>query len=128
VKVAPSEVLKGGIGGQVMTVDVPGGTGSKGRFALAMTVPSAPMMNANEEVFLFLKEVKGGATAGSYSIMNFNQGKFSIGKTAAGEKVVTRDMTMAPLKKGVGMARGNRQVRSLDAFKEEVKSYLGSEK
>src|SRR5262249_43945012 len=114
--VAASDVLKGDTAPQV-TVVLPGGVDAKRRFPVAMTYAGAPTMFPTEEVALFLNDKS--PVAGSYSVTGFAQGKFSIANGADG-KMVTRDMTMAPLKKGVGMARGNHQVLSLEAFKAEV--------
>jgi hypothetical protein len=57
--------------------------------------------------------------------MNFNRGKFSIGETDAGEKVVAPDMSMVRSQKSIGTTRGNRKVISLEAFKKQVNGYLG---
>jgi hypothetical protein len=38
----------------------------------------------------------------------FAQGRFSIAEASDGEKVVARDMTMAPLQKGPGVTQGDR--------------------
>ena len=58
-----------------------------------MTYAGAPQFSLNEEVSSFTAPVEG---VNSYSVMGFSQGKFSIGQTSDGEKVVTKDMTKAP--------------------------------
>ncbi|HEY7180737.1 MAG TPA: hypothetical protein VIC84_04935 [Blastocatellia bacterium] len=116
-----SDKIKGDTG-QQLTVALPGGVGYKGKFALAQTYPGAPQIFATEGVFLFLSDKS--PVPGSYSVMNFAQGKFSIAKTDADEEVVTHDMTMAPVQKGIGMTRGKNQFLSLSEFKARVKSYL----
>ncbi|HZF40579.1 MAG TPA: hypothetical protein VE715_17290 [Blastocatellia bacterium] len=105
-----------------VTVALPGGIGSKGKFQLAQTIAGAPQMYPTNKVFLFLSDKS--PVAGSYSVKGFAQGNFSISKADDGDEVVTRNMTMAPLQKGVGVTRGNRQVLSLSEFKARVKSYL----
>jgi hypothetical protein len=118
--VAVTDSIKGDAP-STLVVALPGGADSNRKFPIAMTYAGAPQMHPTEEMFLFLK---AGGAAGNYSVMGFAQGKFSIAKTNAGEPVVARDMTMAPLQKGVGVTRGNRQVLSLSEFKARVKSYL----
>ena len=56
--------------------------------------------------------------------MGFAQGKFSVGQTSDGEKVVTRDTTKAPVPKVAGLTRGNPQVIPLSEFKALVRRYL----
>ena len=62
--------------------------------------------------------------ASTATVMGFSQGKFSIGQTSDGEKVVTKDMTKAPVQKGAGLTRGNLQVIPLAEFKALVRRYL----
>ncbi|MBO0858240.1 MAG: hypothetical protein J2P21_07230 [Chloracidobacterium sp.] len=111
----------GGPGGQV-TVLLPGGVDSNRKFPVAMTYAGAPRISPTEEVFLFLSDKS--PVAGSYSVMNFAEGKFSIIKTDADEEVVTHDMTMAPVQKGIGVTRGKNQFLSLSEFKARVRGYL----
>ncbi len=119
--ISVSESLKGDPG-ETLTVEVPGGVGNKGKFALAMTYAGAPQFSLDEEVFLFLNSPEDGSN--SYSVMGFEQGKFSVGKAQDGEPVVMRDMNTTPVRKGMGMTRGNSQVISLSEFKALVRSYL----
>jgi hypothetical protein len=118
--VSVTETIKGAAAGTV-DVEMPGGIGNKGKFKLAMTYAGAPRMSPDEEVFLFLTQGEGSDV---YSVTGFAQGKFSIAQTDTGEKVVTSDMTKAPVQKGPGLTRGNLQAVSLSEFKERVKSYL----
>ena len=119
--ISVSESLKGSPG-ETLTVEIPGGIGSKGKFQLAMTYAGAPQISLDEKVLVFLTGPDEGAN--SYSVMGFAQGKYSIGKADDGEDVVTRDMTKAPMQKGPGAIRGNLQVVSLSEFKALVMSYL----
>ena len=119
--ISVSESLKGDTG-ETQTVVIPGGVGNKGKFALAMTYAGAPQFSLDEEVFLFLTSPNDGSN--SYSVMSFDQGKFSVGKAQDGEPVVLRDMNTTPVRKGMGMTRGNAQVISLSEFKALVRSYL----
>jgi hypothetical protein len=116
-----SESLKGDTV-ETLTVEVPGGVGNKGKFALAMTYAGAPQISPEEEVFLFLTGRDDGSN--SYSVMGFDQGKFSVGKAQDGAPVVMRDMNTTPVRKGMGLTRGNTQVISLSEFKALVRSYL----
>jgi hypothetical protein len=103
-------------------VEIPGGVGNKGKFALAMTYAGAPQFSLDEEVFLFLTSPEDSSN--SYSVMGFDQGKFSVGNAQDGTQVVARDMNATPVRKGIGMTRGNPQVISLSEFKALVRSYL----
>jgi hypothetical protein len=121
--ISVAETLKGDAApGSVVTVELPGGIDSKGKFPLAMTYAGAPQISPEEDVFLFL--YRPVEDANSYSVMGFSQGKFSVNKASDGEKVVMRDMTKAPASKGVGPTRGNPQVVSLSEFKEWVMRVL----
>jgi len=121
VTISVEETLKGGTG-ETLTVEVPGGIGNKGKFALAMTYAGAPQFSQDEKVFLFLNGPDDGSN--SYSVMGFEQGKFSVVKAQDEEPVVTRDANSTPVRKGIGMTRGNPQVVSLSEFKALVRSYL----
>ena len=116
------ETLKGAMDGPEVTIVLPGGVGNKGKFALAMTYAGAPQISFDEKVFLFLTGPEDGST--SYSVMGFEQGKFSVGNAQDGEQVVTRDMNTTPVRKGIGLTQGNPQVVSLSEFKALVMSYL----
>jgi hypothetical protein len=108
--------------GSVVTVELPGGIDSKGKFPLAMTYAGAPQISPEEEVFLFLTGPAEGAS--SYSVMGFSQGKFSVNPASNGEKVVMRDMTKAPVQRGSGAVRGNPQAIPLIEFKAWVRSVI----
>jgi len=121
--VSVEETLKGGAAvGTAVTVELPGGIDANRRFKVAMTYAGAPQISRDEKVLLFLTGPDDGAN--SYSVMGLSQGKYSVGKDTAGQPVVTRDMTMAPMQKGAGMIRGNPHVVPLSEFKELVNSYL----
>src|SRR5262245_40724157 len=115
------ESLKGdAAAGTQVKVDLPGGIDPNRK--VAMTIAGAPHISDGEKVFLFLFRPEDGAN--SYSVMGFDQGKYSIGQATDGEQVVTRDMTRAPLQKGAGLTRGNPQAVPLSHFKKLVESYL----
>jgi hypothetical protein len=115
------EALKGdAAAGTQVKVELPGGIDPNRK--VAMTIAGAPHISHGEKVFLFLFRPDDGAN--SYSVMDFDQGKYSIGEANDGEQVVTRDMTRAPLQKGAGLTRGNPQVVPLSHFKKLVESYL----
>jgi hypothetical protein len=119
--VSVKETLKGATDVQELTVALPGGFDTKGKFPVAMRYPGAPTFSIGEEAFLFLGP---GEVSNSYSVMGFAAGKLSIAQDTAGNEVVTPDMTLAPVENGVGVTRGNHQVVRLSELKEQVKSYL----
>jgi hypothetical protein len=115
------EAFKGdAAAGTQVKVELPGGIDPKRK--VAMTIAGAPHISLGEKVFLFLFRPDDGSNG--YSVMGFDQGKYSIGQANDGEPVVTRDMTMAPLQKGAGLTRGNPQAVPLSHFKKLVESYL----
>ena len=87
--VSVGEVLKGDRHATV-TVVLPGGVDANRKFPLAMTVPGAPQIHAQEEVFLFLRHANHHATgdAESYTIVGLFQGKLSIVTDAGGNKML----------------------------------------
>lgn len=119
--VSVTETIKGDAA-EVVTVVLPGGIDSNRKIPVAMTYAGAPQISPAEEVFLFLTDQD--EVANGYAVMGFAQGKYSIAEDSAGEKVVTRDMTRAPMQKGVGVARGNLQAVPLPEFKEWVRRYI----
>ncbi len=119
--VSVTETIKGAAA-ETLTVVLPGGIDSNRKYPVAMTYAGAPQMSPEEEVFLFLtnqNEVPNG-----YAVMGWAQGKFSIAQDSAGQKVVTRDQTIAPVQRGMGVTRGNPQSIPLTEFKEMVRGYL----
>ena len=121
VTITVDESLKGEAGG-TLTLEIPGGVGNKGKFALAMTYPGAPQFSLNEEVFLFLNNPVDGSN--NYTVMGYDQGKFSVNTDTEGGKVVMRDMNTTPVQRGAGTMRGNHQAISLSEFKKLVESFL----
>ena len=89
VTVSVGEVLKGDWHATV-TVVLPGGVDANRKFPLAMIVPGAPQIHAQEEVFLFLTRANQSATgeAESYTIVGLSQGKLSIVTDASGNKML----------------------------------------
>jgi hypothetical protein len=90
--VSVGEVLKGDRQATV-TVLLPGGVDANRKFPLAMVVPGAPQIHAQEEVFLFLKRVNRHVTgdAERYTVVGFSQGKLSVVTDASGNKMLARD-------------------------------------
>ncbi|HEU0185065.1 MAG TPA: hypothetical protein VFS27_07100 [Blastocatellia bacterium] len=117
-----AESLKGAAPEKVVVL-LPGGIDAKRKFPVAMTYAGAPTMSPDEEVALFLVPAQD-EVANAYAVMSYAEGKFSIAQTTTGEKVVTRDMTKAPMQKGPGLTRGNPKAVQLSEFKELVRSYL----
>lgn len=124
VTVAVDETLKG-VAGPTVTVALPGGIDAQRRVPVAVTWPGAPTLAAQEEVFLFL--VSGDEVPGAHMVAGFSQGKFSIA-LENGVKSVSRDLSRVDLVGPRGTARGTRTSAPLARFKEEIRSYLRSEK
>ncbi len=80
VRVSVDETLKGSTGGTV-TVAVPGGPFTSGRFHLAEVVAGAPLLAVDSEQLLFLDD---NAAMGAYSVVGFSQGAFPL--SGAGEE------------------------------------------
>ena len=120
--VSVTESLKGAAPENV-TVAIPGGVDSNRRFPIAMTYAGAPQFAPGEEVLVFLDDTQS-EIPNSYAVMGFSQGKFSVSPDTEGGKVVTRDLTKAPVQKGAGAIRGNLQVVSLSDFKEWLRKAL----
>lgn len=115
------ESLKGAAANEV-TVVLPGGIDFNRPVPIATTYPGAPQISLDERAFLFLTDED--KIPGSYAVMGFAQGKYSVVEDDAGEPVVTRDLTRVRMQKGVGVTRGNFQAVPLSEFKKRVMDYL----
>jgi len=111
------ETIKGDESPTLM-VAIPGGADATRRIAVAMTYPGAPVIQRQEEVFLFLQPAE--LIPGSYSVMGYAQGKLSIVEDENSEKLVTRSPAMTQTYKPNGKVRGAR----LAEFKEQIRGYL----
>jgi hypothetical protein len=120
--ISVGEVVKGEPASSV-TVVLPGGTDANRRFPVQMTYPGAPTISPQEEVFLFLTETD--SVPGGYAVAGFNEGKFSIVKDEAGNKLVSHDYIRGEVSNGPGFVRGNRQFIPISAFKNQIKGLLG---
>jgi hypothetical protein len=120
--ISVAETLKGGPQ-STLTVVVPGGHGSKGKFQLATTVAGAPTMGPNEEMALFLVSAND-EFANAYSVVGLNAGKFSIVKDTADEKVVTSVPMKVRAPSVTGLSSGNPQVMKLSEFKAMIEGYI----
>jgi hypothetical protein len=111
-----SEVLKGDAGAQV-TVVLPGGVDSNRRIPVAMSYPGAPEIFQQENVLLFL--TPEDLVAGSYSIVGFSQGKFSL---APGKQVATQDLSGLNLQGRSGsLRRGQGKTIQLDELRARIR-------
>ena len=119
--VTVEEALKG-TPGAVLTVALPGGIDANRRFPVSVVWPGAPTLHVGEDVLLFL-EPDDGISSGIV-VAGFSQGKFSIGRDAAGRRFVSRDLTRLTLQDERGVSRGNREQKPLDQFKAEILGYL----
>jgi hypothetical protein len=122
VTISITEVLKGSKL-STLTVVLPGGIDANRKFPVAETWPGAPILNPQEEVFLFLSSEK--RVNFGYTIMGFSQGKFSVAKDKNGHKTVSRDLSGVTLAEKSKESIGTSSMLSLDEFKKEILGYLG---
>lgn len=108
---------------QTVTVALPGGIDATRKFPISMLYPGAPQILVGEDVFLFLGAEDGIATG--LTILGFSQGKFSIVDDEAGLKAVSRNLSSITLQTPAGTRRGTAIRVPLDAFKDEIRGYLG---
>ncbi len=113
-----SETLKGDARPQV-TVILPGGVDSNRRIPVAMSYPAAPEIFQQEDVLLFLSPED--LVAGSYSIVGFSQGKFSLAM-AQGKQVATQDLSGLSLQGRNGsLRRGQGKTIQLDELRARIR-------
>jgi len=119
--ISVSETIKGD---PSTTVEVAllGGADVNRKIPVAMHFPGAPVIQPQEEVFLFLTPAE--PMTGSYSIMGYAQGKLSIVENEQGEKMVSRNPARTRINSASGVMRGNVQMTKLSEFKEKVREYL----
>jgi|SRR4051794_19931130 hypothetical protein len=113
-----SETLKGNPGPTV-TVALPGGIDSHRRFPVAMSYPAAPEIDLQEDVLLFL--TPEDLVAGSYSIVGFSQGKFTLIASAQGKRVAAQDLGALNLQGRNGALRhGTAKTIQLDELRQRI--------
>jgi hypothetical protein len=126
VTVEVSEVLKGNAGNTVAVV-VPGGIDTNRPVPVAMTYPAAPELLGQENVLLFLTDEN--RLAGSYGIVGFSQGKFTVVESAQGEKVATQNLSQLNLQDRNGnVTRGAARSIPLSQLRQKIKATLDVEK
>jgi hypothetical protein len=119
--VSVTESLKGSASSTIV-VELPGGIDANRKIPIAMTYPGAPNLTPGEDVFLFLTAT--GEVGGSYTVVGFSQGKFSIVTDENGEQMVSRNLTKTSLKSNNGVRQGGADLMPLGKLKEQVKGYL----
>lgn len=72
-----NEVWSGSAATQVDVI-VPGGADASRKFPVATVYPGAPIFMPNEQAVLLLSEINELA-AGNFSVVGFNQGRFTVG-------------------------------------------------
>jgi hypothetical protein len=97
-----SEVLKGKAGSTV-TIALPGGVDANRRIPIAMNYPAGPVILQQEKVLLFLTPQQ--LVAGSYSVVGYSQGKFTLVEDAQGKKVATQSLSGLKLQGNNGTVR-----------------------
>lgn len=107
-----------------LTVLLPGGVDTEGALPISMDYYGAPSLALEEKVFLFLKRVP--ELPGSFTILGFSQGKFSL-VDEEGALFVYRDIRNLGLESGGRIQRGSLTRRPLAGFKREVRDLIGLE-
>jgi hypothetical protein len=114
-----SEVLKGSAASTV-TVTLPGGVDANRRIPVAMSFPAAPVILPQEEVVLFL--TAQNLVAGSYSVVGFSQGKFTLAQDAQGTQRATQDLGELSLQTRTGsLHRGTAKTIQLDELRARIR-------
>jgi hypothetical protein len=119
--IAVSDRLKGDLG-ETVIVALPGGIDANRRFPVSMLYPGAPQIATGEDVFLFL--TPNASVNGSFAVVGFSQGKFSIVDDERGGKAVSRNLSALTLQSPAGTHRGTSTKIPLDEFKNEIGGYL----
>jgi hypothetical protein len=134
VTVEVSETLKGAPARR-LTVALPGGVDARRKFPLAMTYAGAPRIGAKEEVFLFLSGPEA-SLARAHTVVGFSQGKYSVVKSASGERLVSRDprggdLRAAPSARALGPVKDDATrdggAVPLQAFKARIQSLVSAQ-
>ena len=114
-----TEALKGSPGATV-TVALPGGVDANRKIPVAMSYPAAPQIYQQEDVLLFL--IPEDLVAGSYSIVGFSQGKFTLAEGPQGKKVATQDLSALNLQGRNGSLRhGAAKTIQLDELRQRIR-------
>jgi hypothetical protein len=120
--VSVSDTIKGE---QLPTVKIllPGGADPRRRIPVAMTFPGAPVMTKNSNYLLFLRNSE--TMPGSFSVMGYAQGQFSIFKSADGEEMVASSPArITQMNSAHGVVRGTGQMIRLSEVKKQIQEYL----
>lgn len=115
-----SEALKGNAGSTV-TVALPGGVDSNRRIPVAMNFPAAPVILQKENVLLFLTPQQ--LVAGSYSVVGFSQGKFTVAEDVQGKKIASQDLSSLNLQGRNGAPRhGAAKTIQIDELRQRIRA------
>jgi hypothetical protein len=102
-----------------VTVALPGGVDVNRRIPVAMSYPAAPVILQQENVLLFLTPQE--LVAGSYSVVGFSQGKFSLVEDAQGKSVATQNLNGLKLQGSHGAPRpGMGKTIQLDELRAKI--------
>lgn len=91
VKIAVDESLKGS-SAATLNMAIPGGIDTSRAIPVAVTVPGAPSVYADENVLLYLKH--SAVVAGAYDVVGFSQGVYEVVVNASGQKMVAQGRFM----------------------------------
>jgi hypothetical protein len=121
-----SEVLKGSAGSTV-TVALPGGVDVNRRIPVAMSYPAAPVILQQQQVLLFLTPQE--LVAGSYSIVGFSQGMFSLVQDAQGKSLATQSLNGLKLQGTNGQPRqSSGKTIQLDELRQRIRDTYAVQK
>ncbi|HEX4499184.1 MAG TPA: hypothetical protein VIE43_26140 [Thermoanaerobaculia bacterium] len=114
-----TEVLKGNAGSP-LTVALPGGADANRPIPVAMNYVGAPVIFQQEDVVLFLNAQN--LVAGSFGIVGFSQGKFTLVQDARGKKVATQNLGDLNLQTSTGsLHRGTAKSIQLDELRQRIR-------
>jgi hypothetical protein len=115
-----TEVLKGNAGSP-LTVALPGGVDANRPVPVAMNYVGAPVILQQEDVVLFLKSQN--LVAGSFGVVGFSQGKFTLAQDAQGRKVATQNLGDLNLQTNAGsLHRGMATTIQLDELRQRIRN------
>lgn len=115
------QTLKGDAS-ETVTVAMPGGFGSNGKFKFAVTIAGVPTITRDDEFLFFL--TKHDDIEGGYAVAGFTDGMYSIFKDEADNEFAARDQTRVRMPQGTGVTRGTRQAIPLPELIERVRRAL----
>ena len=109
-----------GDAGSTLTLVLPGGVDLAREIPVAMTYAGAPSVVPGEQVFLFVQEMP--EAAGTYFVMGFSQGLFTISPAGNGE--MEQNLSGLSLRTGGSTVEGTVRSETVTDFKNRVRRLL----